>query len=59
MARRQAETKGKVENVDVTVKSEYAEPVDATVIEIIAAKCGPFAGAKDRGVLHVDGSVGK
>lgn len=41
------------------VKGEYAEPVDAVVIDIIAAKIGPFAGAKDRAVLKEDGTLGK
>jgi hypothetical protein len=43
----------------VKVKGEYAELVDAAVIDIIAAKIGPFAGAKTRGVLKEDGTVGK
>ncbi len=59
LAKREAESKGKVNGADVTVKTEYAEPVDAVVIEIIAAKCGPFAGVKDKGVLKVDGTIGK
>ena len=29
------------------------------VIEIVAAKIGPFTGAKDRGVLKEDGTIGK
>ena len=45
--------------IDVKVKGEYAEPVDAVVIDIIAAKIGPFAGAKDRTVLKEDGTLGK
>ena len=60
MAKRQVEASGKIDNsIDVKVKGEYAEPVDAVVIDIIAAKIGPFAGAKDRGVLKEDGTVGK
>ena len=43
----------------VKVKGEYAEPVDAVVIDIIAAKIGPFASAKDRTVLKEDGTLGK
>lgn len=38
-----------IEGLDVRVKGEYADPVDAVVIDIVAAKCGPFAGAKGRG----------
>jgi len=60
MARRVVEGTAKVANsVDVNVKAEYAEPVDAIVIDIIAAKMGPFAGAKDRAVLKEDGTFGK
>lgn len=59
MAKRQAEATGKIEGLDVKLKGEYAEPVDAVVVQIIAAKCGPFAGAKDRGVVKEDGTVGK
>ena len=59
MARRQTEATGKIGGADVKLSGEYAEPVQAVIIEIIAAKCGPFAGAKDRGVLRPDGTVGK
>jgi hypothetical protein len=60
MAKRQMEATGKIDNsIDVKMKGEYAEQVDAIVIDIIAAKIGPFAGAKDRGVLKEDGTVGK
>jgi vancomycin resistance protein YoaR len=60
MARRVVEGTAKVNNgADVNVKAEYAEPVDAIVIDIIAAKMGPFAGAKDRAVLKEDGTFGK
>ncbi len=60
MAKRQVEASGKIDNtIDVKVKGEYAEPVDAVVIDIIAAKIGPFAGAKDRGVLKEDGTLAK
>ena len=60
MAKRQVEATGKIDNsIDVKLKGDYAEPVDAVVIDIIAAKIGPFAGAKDRGVLKEDGTVGK
>ena len=31
----------------------------AIVIEIVAAKCGPFAGARGKGVLKTDGTVGQ
>ncbi len=54
------EASDKIDNtIDVKVKGEYAEPVDAVVIYIIAAKIGPFAGAKDRGVLKEDGTLAK
>ncbi|MEI6236007.1 MAG: hypothetical protein WCT04_23375 [Planctomycetota bacterium] len=59
MSKRQAESTGKVDGADVKITTEYAVEVDAVVIEIIAAKCGPFAGAKGRGVLKIDGTVGK
>ncbi len=59
LAKRQAEASGTVDGQQVTATIDYAEPVDAVVIEIIAAKCGPFAGVKDRGVLKTDGTVGK
>ena len=60
MAKRQVEATGKLDNtIDVKLKGDYAEPVDAVVIDIIAAKIGPFAGAKDRGVLKEDGTLGK
>jgi hypothetical protein len=58
MARRQVEATGQVGGLDYKFNGEYAEPVEARVIEIIAAKCGPFAGAKDKGVLKPDGTVG-
>ncbi len=57
LARRQIDAKGTIEGLDVRVKGEYADPVDAVVIDIVAAKCGPFAGAKGRGTLKPDGSV--
>ncbi|MEI6236243.1 MAG: hypothetical protein WCT04_24570 [Planctomycetota bacterium] len=59
MSKRQAESTGKVDGADVKITTDYAVEVDAVVIEIIAAKCGPFAGAKGRGVLKIDGTVGK
>lgn len=59
LAKRESEATGTIGGVDVKLTGQYAEPVDAVVIEIIAAKCGPFAGAKDRGVLKPDGTVGK
>lgn len=58
MARRQAESSGSIGGVDVSIDHEYHEPVDAVVIEILAAKCGPFVGAKGRGVLRPDGTLG-
>lgn len=56
-ARRQAESSGNIGGLDVSMSHEYHEQVDAVVIEILAAKCGPFAGAKGRGVLNPDGTV--
>lgn len=56
-ARRQAESSGSIGGVDVSMSHEYHETVDAVVIEILAAKCGPFAGAKGRGVLNPDGTL--
>lgn len=56
-ARKHAESSGSVGGVDVSLNHEYYESVDAIVIEILAAKCGPFAGAKGRGVLNPDGTV--
>lgn len=56
-ARRHAESSGSVGGVDVSLNHEYHESVDAIVIDILAAKCGPFAGAKGRGVLNPDGTV--
>ncbi len=57
-ARKQVEASGTIGGGQVKITGEYAEPVEATVIEIIAAKCGPFAGAKGKGVLKTDGTVG-
>ncbi|MEP6778291.1 MAG: hypothetical protein ABJC26_00270 [Gemmatimonadaceae bacterium] len=57
-ARRQGEASGTIGGVNVELTSEYHEPVDAVVIEILAAKCGPFAGAKGKGYLKHDGSIG-
>lgn len=37
---------------------EYADPVDAPIIEIVAAKCGPLAVGQDVGMAKEDGSVG-
>ncbi|HXP77166.1 MAG TPA: hypothetical protein VN823_23720 [Stellaceae bacterium] len=45
--------------VDRREKSRPREPVDAVVIDIIAAEIGSLAGAKDRAVLKEDGTVGK
>jgi hypothetical protein len=59
MARRQLQGTGRVENLNVKYSGEYAEPVDAVVIDIVAAKIGPFAGGKDRGVLKEDGTIVK
>ncbi|MEP6762923.1 MAG: hypothetical protein ABJB66_01370 [Gemmatimonadaceae bacterium] len=56
-ARRQGEASGSIGGVNVQLSSEYHEPVDAVVIEILAAKCGPFAGAKGKGFLKPDGTV--
>ncbi len=58
MIKRSAESSGTVDGMDVTLSTDYAEPVDGVVIEFLAAKCGPFAGAKGRGVLKPDGTVG-
>ncbi|MEP6832554.1 MAG: hypothetical protein ABJB74_04130 [Gemmatimonas sp.] len=57
MARRQAESSGTIGGVNVQMGHEYHEPVEAVVLEILAAKCGPFAGAKGRGVLNPDGTM--
>lgn len=59
LAKRQVDATATVDGQQVNITGEYAEPVDAVVIEIVAAKCGPFAGAKDRGVLKTDGTIGK
>jgi hypothetical protein len=59
MAKRQAEATGTVDGANVKLTADYAEPVDAVVINIIAAKCGPFAGVKDRGVVTETGDVKK
>lgn len=56
-ARRSAESSGSIGGVDVAMSHEYNEYVDAVVIDILAAKCGPFAGARGRGVLNPDGTV--
>lgn len=37
---------------------DYADPVDAPIIEIVAAKCGPLAVGQDVGMAKEDGSVG-
>ncbi|MBC8089561.1 MAG: hypothetical protein H7Z40_20045 [Phycisphaerae bacterium] len=58
MARRSAESSGSIGSLDVSMSHEYHEPVEAVVIEILAVKCGPFAGAKGRGVLRPDGTIG-
>jgi hypothetical protein len=58
MAKRLAESSGNIGGIDVQISTDYAEPVDAVVIDFLAAKCGPFAGSKERGVLRPDGSVG-
>ena len=57
-ARKQAESSGTIGGLDVSMSHDYTEPVEAVVIEMLAAKCGPFAGAKGRGVLKTDGTVG-
>ena len=59
LAKRQVDATGTVDGANVKVTGEYAEPVDAVVIEITAAKCGPFAGAKGRGVVTPDGTIAK
>lgn len=59
MAKREVEASGTVDGSNVTVKGQYAEAVDAYIIEIVAAKCGPFAGAKGKGVLKEDGTISK
>jgi hypothetical protein len=58
-ARRQVEARGTIQGADVRLRGETADAVDAVVIQIIGAKCGPFCGVKDKGVLKVDGTVGK
>lgn len=40
-----------------TVTADYADPVTAPIITIVAAKCGPFAGGKGAGIVQMDGSV--
>jgi hypothetical protein len=37
---------------------DYADPVDAPIIEIVAAKCGPLAVGQGVGMAKEDGSVG-
>ncbi len=59
LAKREADSSGTVDGVDVKITTNYAESVDAVVIEIVAAKCGPFAGAKGLGILTADGTVTK
>jgi hypothetical protein len=57
MAKRSAESTGSVGGIEVQVHTDYAEPVEAVVIEMLAARCGPFAGATGRGVLAPDGTL--
>lgn len=63
LARRQVEGTGRLTDtnssasLDVKFTGEYPEPVEARVIEIIAAKCGPFAGAKGKATLKPDGTL--
>jgi hypothetical protein len=59
LAKRQAEAKGTIDGIDVKIEGEYAEPVEAVILDIVAARCGPFAGSKAKGILRLDGSVGK
>lgn len=56
-AKKTVEGSGTVGGADVKFTGEYSEPVDAYIIEIIAAKCGPFAGSKEKGILKPDGSL--
>ena len=58
LARRSAESSGSIGGLDVSMNHDYHEPVAAVVLEVLAAKCGPFAGAKGRGVLRPDGTMG-
>ena len=37
---------------------DYADPVDAPIIEIVAARCGPLAVGEGVGMAKEDGSVG-
>jgi hypothetical protein len=41
------------------VSGEKAETVDAPIITIVAAHCGPLAVAKDKGMVKDDGTIGK
>ena len=44
---------------DVKVTGERKEEVDAPIVTIIAAKIGPLAVAKDKGMVTADGDVAK
>jgi hypothetical protein len=59
MQRRHVEASGTVDGADVKLKGETSTPVEAVVVQVIAAKCGPFCGAKDRGVLKEDGTMAR
>jgi hypothetical protein len=37
---------------------DYADPVDAPIIEIVAARCGPLAVGQDVGMAKDDGTIG-
>ncbi len=41
-----------------TYTVEYADPVDAVIVEIVAAKCGPLCVGEGVGMAKEDGSVG-
>ena len=56
-ARKKAESTGSIGKLDVSMTHEYSEPVEAVVIELLAAKCGPFAGSQANGVLQTNGVV--
>lgn len=60
MQSKQAEGDVKVDGEKVgTVTTDYADPVDAPILTIVAAKCGPFAGGKDAGIIQCDGTMAK
>lgn len=60
LQRKQAEGDVKVDGETVgKVTAEYADPVEAPIITIIAARCGPFVGAKGIGTIKPDGSIGQ